>query len=229
MTWHQAFFQGTTTTGREWSCENRKGTKEKSSKTTTSTQKGHPCRHRQGCLGQGVSYLTDKTIFWASPARGTSLGTVRLLCQQAKTTIRQPFKTILGPKSPASKTMQRQKLNSSGRETMGSLQKNGWVQPRSPSCWAQYKDICYISIRSPLDKTYSKCEVKVPKVQENMMTAEGSSMLSKGTTELGPGNKGFFTHPFLIPKKNGESHFIMNLKPLNQHITCTKFKMTTLK
>ena len=46
---------------------------------------------------------------------------------------------------------------------------------------------------------------------------------------MGPENKGFFTYPFLIPKKNGESHFVMNLKPQNQYITCTNFKMTTLK
>ena len=61
------------------------------------------------------------------------------------------------------------------------------------------------------------------------MASDVSSMLSEGTIEVGPGNKGFFTYPILIPKENGESHFIMNLKPLNQLSTCTKFKMTTLK
>ena len=80
-----------------------------------------------------------------------------------------------------------------------------------------------------LIKPTSKCEVKVPKAQESMMTSEASSMLSEGTKELGPGNKGFFQYPSLIPKKNAESHFIMSLKSLNQYITCTKFKMTTLK
>ena len=85
------------------------------------------------------------------------------------------------------------------------------------------------SQKPPLIKVTSKCKVKVPKAQETTMTSEVSSMLSEGTIELGPGNKGFFAYPFLIPKKNRESHFIMNLKPLNKYITCTKFKMATLK
>ena len=80
-----------------------------------------------------------------------------------------------------------------------------------------------------LKKPTSKCKIKVPKAQENMVASEVSSLLSEGTIELGPGNKGFFKYPFLIPKKNRESCFIMNLKPLNQFITCTKFKMTILK
>ena len=46
------------------------------------------------------------------------------------------------------------------------------------------------------------CEVKVPRVQVSMMTTKISSMLPEGTIELGPGNKGFFTYPFPIPKKN---------------------------
>ena len=83
--------------------------------------------------------------------------------------------------------------------------------------------------KPPLVKSTWKCEVKVPKTQESIVSSEVSSMLAKDTTELGWGNKGFFTYPFLISKKNGESHFFMNLKLLNQFITCTKYKMTTLK
>ena len=60
------------------------------------------------------------------------------------------------------------------------------------------------------------------------MASEIRSMLSKDTIEAGPGNKGVFTYPFLITKKNGESHFIMNLTMLNQFIACTKFSMPTL-
>ena len=74
-----------------------------------------------------------------------------------------------------------------------------------------------------LAKPTHKFKLKVPKAQESMMTSELSSMLSNGTLELGPWNKGFFTYPFLIHRKNWESHFIMNLKLLNQFITCTKF------
>ena len=78
--------------------------------------------------------------------------------------------------------------------------------------------------KPPLIKPTSKCEVQV-----SMMTSEFNLMLSEGPIELGHGNKGFFTYPFLILKKNRESHFIMNVKPLNQYIACTKFKMMTLK
>ena len=44
------------------------------------------------------------------------------------------------------------------------------------------------------------------------MTSEVSSLLSEGIIELSPRNMEFFTYFLLIPKKNGESHFIMNLK-----------------
>ena len=85
------------------------------------------------------------------------------------------------------------------------------------------------SQKPSLIKPTHKCKVKVPKTQKSMMTSEVSSMLSEGTIKFGPGNKVFFTYPFLISKKNGESHFIMNLKLLNQYISCTKLKMATLK
>ena len=81
----------------------------------------------------------------------------------------------------------------------------------------------------PVVKPTHKCKIKVPKTQESMMASEIRSMLSESTIAVGQGNKGFFTHPFLIPKTNEESHFIMNLKPLNWFIMCTKFKKTTLK
>ena len=54
-------------------------------------------------------------------------------------------------------------------------------------------------------------------------------MLSEYTIKLGLVNKAFFSYPLLIPKENGKSHFIMNLRPLNQYITWTKSKKTTLK
>ena len=69
--------------------------------------------------------------------------------------------------------------------------------------------------KSPLVKPIHKFEVKVPKTQESIMTSKVRLMLSEGTIEVGPSNKGFFTYPFLIPNKNGESHIIMNLKLLN--------------
>ena len=66
--------------------------------------------------------------------------------------------------------------------------------------------------KPPLIKNTSKCEVKVLKAQVSMMTSEVSSILSKGTIEFVPGNKGFFTYPFLNPMIKGVSHFIMSPK-----------------
>ena len=74
-----------------------------------------------------------------------------------------------------------------------------------------------------------KCEVQVLKGQQQEMNHQIQMLLKEGNIEEVPNNKGFFTYPFLIPKKNGKSRFIMNLKPLNRYIKCTKFKMTTLK
>ena len=74
-----------------------------------------------------------------------------------------------------------------------------------------------------------KCEVQVPKGQQQEMNHQIQMLLKEGNIEEVPNNKGFFTYPFLIPKKNGKSRSIMNLKPLNRYMKCTKFKMTTLK
>ena len=61
------------------------------------------------------------------------------------------------------------------------------------------------SIRSPhLVKPTWKCEVKVPMTQERMMTSQVRSMLSKSTTEVGPGNKGFLHNPFYSHEKWGK-------------------------
>ena len=100
---------------------------------------------------------------------------------------------------------------------------------QDPFLLGTMQQLCYNSIRSPLIKPTSQCEVKVPKSQESMMTSEVSSMLSEGTIELGPGNKGILYISLPDSQEKWGSYFIMNLKPLNQYITCTKLKMTTLK
>ena len=72
--------------------------------------------------------------------------------------------------------------------------------------------------KPPMVKPTHKHEAKIAKTQESMMTSEARSMLSEGTIGVRLENMVFFTYPFLIPKKNGESHSIMNIKPLNQFI-----------
>ena len=83
--------------------------------------------------------------------------------------------------------------------------------------------------KPPLVHPMEKCEVQVPKGQQQEMNRQIQTLLKGGNIEEAPNNKGFFTYPFLIPKKNRKSRFIMHLKPLNRYIKCTKFKMTTLK
>ena len=116
-------------------------------------------------------------------------------------TKRQPSKTILGSKSPASETMWKQKLDSSGRETEGVCKRMDWYNPGPLLVGKNTRASATIQSEAPLIKPTSMCEVNVPKAWESIMASEVSSMLSEGTTELGPGNKGFFTYPFLIPKK----------------------------
>ena len=83
--------------------------------------------------------------------------------------------------------------------------------------------------KPPLVRPSPKSEVVVTKAQQGAMQGAITDLLKEGNIERGPLNKGFFTYPFLIPKKDGQLRFIMNLKPLNRYIKCTKFKMTTLK
>ena len=76
--------------------------------------------------------------------------------------------------------------------------------------------------KPPLVCPMEKCEVQVPKSQQQEMNHQIQMVLKEGNIEEVPNNKGFFTYPFLIRKKNGKSRFIMNLKPLNRYIKCTK-------
>ena len=87
--------------------------------------------------------------------------------------------------------------------------------------------LLHFNQKPPLVKPLQKYEVKIPKDQESVMSSEINTMLLKSTIDLCPGNKGLFTYPFIIPMKNRKSCCIMNLEPLNQFITGTKFKMTT--
>ena len=75
--------------------------------------------------------------------------------------------------------MQKQKLNSSRRETkdpnmLGSIQGH----------------LLQFNQKSPLIKPTSMCEVKVPKAKECMMTSEIFPVLSEGTIKIGPREQG---------------------------------------
>ncbi len=83
--------------------------------------------------------------------------------------------------------------------------------------------------KPPLVLPSKKSELKVPRKYRAAMKLAVQDLLKEKNIELAPMNKGFFTYPFLIPKKNGDLRFIMNLKPLNKFVRCTRFKMLTLK
>ena len=120
-------------------------------------------------------------------------------------------------------------LNSHGRETKGVCDRMDGNHPGYLCVWQIQGHLLQFSQKLPPGKPAHECEVKVPKTWESIKTADVRSILSEGIIDLGPGNKGFFTYSFLIPKTNEEIHFIMSLKLLNQYITCTNFKMTTQK
>ena len=88
-----------------------------------------------------------------------------------------------------------------------------------PSCWAQCISTYYTSIRSLHSWSHNaSVRQQIPKSKEAAMSLEIDKMLSARTIEVNLGNKGLFTYPFLMPRKNGSCCFIMNLKPLNQFI-----------
>ena len=76
-----------------------KGANEKPSKTTASAQKGIPAGIGRDGLAKAPAGQLTRLFSGLLQAGGTSLGTVRLLCWQAKTAKRWPSKTIPGPKA----------------------------------------------------------------------------------------------------------------------------------
>ena len=196
----------TTSIGRDWSCTNRQGgAKEKPSETSCSMKK------RMSLLVYGLSGLA-----------ACSASRLKL----SKDGLPRPYwdpKTLLPrPCVSRSSIPIGGRLREFAHKWMGITQ-DPFVLGTIQGYLLQFNQ------KPTLVKPTFNCEFKVPKNQESMMVLEVRSMLSEGIMEIAPRNKGFFTYPFLIPNNNGESHFIMNLKLLNQFNTCTKFKMTTLK
>ena len=71
-----------------------------------------------------------------------------------------------------------------------------WYNPRPFMLASIQGHLLHFNQKPPLVKPICKCEVNIPETQENMMTSEVRSMLSQGTIDVGPGNKGFLHMPF---------------------------------
>ena len=67
--------------------------------------------------------------------------------------------------------------------------------------------------------------MKMPMTQEATVSSEIKVMLSKKTVKLDMGKRVLYI-PLYSPKRNHMSLFIMSIKPLNNFITCTKFKIS---
>ena len=65
--------------------------------------------------------------------------------------------------------------------------------------------------------------------EELQIQKEVTSLLSKKAIEKAPNNKGFFSRLFVVPKADGGTRPIINLKPLNKFIKKEHFRMSTLK
>ncbi|KAG2191222.1 hypothetical protein INT47_012293 [Mucor saturninus] len=66
--------------------------------------------------------------------------------------------------------------------------------------------------------------------QDQLLDQEVSLLLNKGAMEeIQPTTPGFYSSMFVIPKKNGGSRPVFNLKKLNNYIQAPHFKMETLQ
>ena len=69
-----------------------------------------------------------------------------------------------------------------------------------------------------------------PSLTNATMGEEVEALLGKGAIERVHKNTlGFYSFPFLVPKKEGGKRPVINLKPLNEYIRKKPFHMTTLK
>ena len=74
---------------------------------------------------------------------------------------------------------------------------------------------------------------KFPKFTERetaLIESEIKKLISKGAvTEVSPCDDEFISTVFLVPKKTGDFRPVINLKPLNQFVEKTHFKMENIR
>ena len=73
----------------------------------------------------------------------------------------------------------------------------------------------HFNTKPPHVKVNIKMQSKITKGPGGHNVLGDDTRPFNGTIDLDVGNKEVFTYPFIMPKENDMSHFIMNLKPLN--------------
>ncbi|KAL0077055.1 hypothetical protein F4703DRAFT_1743123, partial [Phycomyces blakesleeanus] len=77
--------------------------------------------------------------------------------------------------------------------------------------------------------THGCTTIPIDNSQRRLLHQEIANLLHKKAIESAPPNSLGFTSPiFVIPKKNGGHHPVLNLKHLNKHLTASHFKIDTL-
>ena len=83
--------------------------------------------------------------------------------------------------------------------------------------------------RPTLTRLWHIHECSTSRSQEPLL-AEVRTLLAKSAIEpvLRRESLGFYSHVFLVPKKNGQFRLVINLRPLNKVLHCPHFKMETV-
>ena len=79
--------------------------------------------------------------------------------------------------------------------------------------------------RSPLPPRAMANESKRKVLQQEI----SDLLLKDAIEEVRDGSPGFYSHLFVVPKKNGKLRPVIDLSALNRHITLERFKMETTR
>ena len=173
--------------------------------------KKHPCQYRHRWLTWWATYMVAKTFCWASPAGGRSVRANRLLCQQAEAARRWPSKTISWPKSPASKTMWKQVLNSHGIETTEVCKWMDGYNQRPLCVGHNTKAFVIFHSEAPFNETYPHVWGESSKDPGWHDVLRGQINAIQGHHRCGPRKHGILYISLPNSQKNGENCFIMNI------------------
>jgi len=83
--------------------------------------------------------------------------------------------------------------------------------------------------RPPLTSTWKVYESSTPSRAASLQTIVEELLRKEAIEEVThKSSLGFYSHLFLVPKKNGQLRPVINLRPLNEHLEVPSFKMETV-